>query len=209
QPSYQQQARPAAAPHRTAPPRQSSTSVKDAAGKRSTIITALAIVAAAVVGIMLASFLSSGDEPNDKVAGPGSSASVTPPPGESGKDDAPPAGDGSKLPPQVTGDPDQATQEKMIRDYFALLPGDPNSAFNWLTDKMKSASKGKATYLDFWKTIKTVKIDSVKLNSAYAYEVDVAYTSKDGTTSKERKLIALEWSGNQLLIDKESPLGNY
>ncbi|WNV90804.1 serine/threonine-protein kinase [Umezawaea sp. Da 62-37] len=212
QPSYQQQQpRPAAAPHRTAPPRQSSSmsSVKDAASKRSTIITALAIVAAAVVGIMLASFLSGGDDPGQKVAEPGSSASATQPPGESGEEEAPPAGDGSKLPPQVTGEPDQATQEKMIRDYFALLPGDPNSAFNWLTDKMKGAGKGKSTYLDFWKTIKTVKIDEVKLNAPYAYEVDVAYTKKDGTNSKERKLIGLEWSGSQLLIDKETPLGNY
>ncbi len=205
---YQQQPRPAAAPHRTAPPR-SSSSAKDVASKRSTMITALAIVAAAVVGIMLASFLSGDDKKNDKVAEPGTSASVSQPPQESGKEDPPPAGDGSKLPPQVTGDPDQATQEKMIRDYFALLPSDPNSAFNWLTDKMKGASKGKAGYLQFWQSVKSVKVDDVKLNSPYAFEVDVTYTLKNNTVSKERKLIALEWSGNQLLIDKETALGNY
>ena len=204
----QQQAfhqQPAPTPRRPA----GRSTAKEAASKRSTIITALAIVAAAVVGIMLASFLSSGGNTQD-TAEPGSSASQTRPTGGSTGNDAPEAGGGSKLPPKVTdpSGPDQGTQEKMLRDYFALAPGDPTSSYQWLLPAMQSQNPA-ATYKGFWTGIKSVQVENMSQNEDLAYVVNLKYTKKDGSTAKERKLIVLNWTGDQILIQREQLLGEY
>jgi len=218
QPSYQQQQpyqqpRPAAAPPQQRPPKRSDSAGPTGPGKqRSTIITALAIVAAAVVGIMLASFLSSGGNDTEITAEPGTSATALNPANPSdAQDDPKEAGGGSKQPPKVTsgGGPDQPTQEKMIKDYYALAPSDPDASFQWLLPAMQSQSGGLASYKGFWNTIKSVEVDNIVLNEPFAYEVSVKYTKKDKTVSKEKKFIVLNWSGSEVLFQSEKSIGNY
>jgi hypothetical protein len=180
--------------------------------QRSTIITALAIVAAAVVGIMLASFLSSGNGKTTNTAEPGTSATASNSQSPStGQDDSPEAGGGSKQPPKVTGGsgPDQATQEKMIKDYYALAPNDADAAFQWLLPTMQAQSGGLSGYKGFWSSIKSVEVEKITLNEAFAYEVSLKYTKKDKTVSKERKFIVLNWSGSEVLFQSEKGIGNY
>jgi serine/threonine protein kinase len=211
---YQQQ-RPAAAPPRQRPPKRSIGGAGTGPGsgkQRSTMITALAIVAAAVVGIMLASFLSSDGDEGQKIADPGSSVTQSSPQNKPSEvDDSPEAGGGSKQPPKITtgAGPDQAMQEKMIKDYFALAPGDPDAAFQWLLPDMQSQSGGLSGYKNFWKTINTVEVENISVNEAFAFVVDLKYTAKDKSVSKERKLIVLNWSGSVVLLQREQKLGSY
>ena len=211
---YQQQ-RPAAAPPRQSPPKRSYGGAGTGPGsgkQRSTMITALAIVAAAVVRIMLASFLSSGGGEENKRADPGSSVTQSTPQGQpSEADDSPVAGGGSKQPPKITtgSGPDQAIQEKMIKDYFALAPGDPDAAFQWLLPDMQAQSGGLSAYKGFWSTIKSVEVENITMNEPFAFVVDLKYTGKDKSVSKERKLIVLNWSGSVVLLQREQKLGSY
>ncbi|MCE7000484.1 protein kinase [Saccharothrix sp. S26] len=172
--------------------------------KRSAAITALAIAAAAVVGILLASILSNGEGTPNNQAGPsttstaqeaGGEASVTP----SKKPVGPPV--------KVTTSPTVAQQQQAIRDYFAVMPEDVDGGFSRLSAKMKGSSGGLDGFRAWWDRVKSVSLDEMKENSSYAYEVVLTYTMKDGTVSRERKLVALEWQGEYLLIDKEDPMG--
>ncbi|MFJ6675161.1 serine/threonine-protein kinase [Actinosynnema sp. NPDC091369] len=172
--------------------------------KRSAAVTALAIAAAAVVGILLASVLSNGDDTKDDLADPppssaaveaGGEASVTP----SKKPVGPPL--------KITTSPTVQQQQQAIRDYFASMPEDVDGGFSRLSAKMKGTSGGLETYRAWWARVKSVSLDEMKENSSYAYEVVLTYTMKDGSVSRERKLVALEWQGEYLLIDKEDPMG--
>ncbi|HWO59442.1 MAG TPA: serine/threonine-protein kinase [Umezawaea sp.] len=210
---YQQQ-RPAAAPPRQSPPRRPSGAAGTGPGsgkQRSTMITALAIVAAAVVGIMLASFLSSGGGEENKRADPGSSVTQSTTQGKPSETGSPEAGGGSKQPPKVTtgSGPDQATQEKMIRDYFALAPGDPDAAFQWLLPTMQAESGGLSGYKGFWSTVKSVAVEDISVNEAFAFNVNLKYTKKDNSVVKESALISLKWAGSEVLIQRYSKVGGY
>ena len=216
QQAFHQQAppRPAAAPQRSndrpgAGPRPSSGSGK----QRSTIITALAIVAAAVVGIMVASFLSSGSGDNQQRADPGSSATQSTPNETPSSADKPvESGGGSKLPPKVTdpAGPNQSAQKQMVKDYYALAPTDPGSSFQWLLPQMQAASNGLSGYKGFWNTISKVDVESIELSgSDLAYVVELKYTKKDKSTAKEKRLIVLNWSGEVVLLQSDKLLGDY
>ncbi|WP_158844676.1 serine/threonine-protein kinase [Saccharothrix deserti] len=173
--------------------------------KRSAAVTALAIAGAAVVGILLASMLSGGDNPSDDQAtGPttsttaqeaGGEASVTPPK----KPVNPPL--------TITVDPTPQQQEQTVRDYFSLLPENVDEGFSRLSDKMKAASGGIAGYKSRWDQVKSVSLDEVSQNADYAYIVVISYQMKDGSRTSERKLVGLAWRGQSLFIDKEDPLG--
>ncbi|MEO6088400.1 MAG: serine/threonine-protein kinase [Umezawaea sp.] len=215
QPSYQQQQpyqqpRPAAAPPQQRPPNRSGSSGPAGQGKqRSTIITALAIVAAAVVGIMLASFLSNGDNDAGNTAGPGSSATASTPQNPTGsKDDSPEAGGGAKQPPKVSdpAGPDQNMQKQMVQDYYELAPKDPDASFQWLLPAMQTQSGGLSVYKGFWTTIKKVEIEKITLNENLAYEVSLKYTKKDNSVVKEHKLLVLSWLGSEVLFQREQVL---
>jgi serine/threonine protein kinase len=182
------------------PPKENNTS------KRSTVITALAIVAAAVVGIMLASFLSKDNTDT------GAGGTTTTAQQGNGNGDAPPPSGTKKpnsTPPKITSEPSNDQQQQAIKDYFGLVPGNLDDSFNRLTPNMQAAAGGISGYKGFWTTIKSVSLGNVKLNEPYAYEVEVAYTKKNGDVTRERHLISLEWSGDALLISREDRLGDY
>ncbi|MEU4740514.1 serine/threonine-protein kinase [Actinosynnema sp. NPDC023658] len=170
--------------------------------KRSSVITALAIAAAAVVGILLASLMSNGDTPDDQAGSTtgttaqqaGGEASTTP----SKKTATPPA--------KITAEPTPEQQEQAIRDYFGLLPDNVDEGFGRLSAKMQATAGGQGSYQGWWKRVKSVELKSVRVNSPYAYEVDIAYNMKDNTVSTEHKLIILKWENQAIYIDGEQKL---
>ncbi|WP_439422986.1 serine/threonine-protein kinase [Saccharothrix sp. HUAS TT10] len=170
--------------------------------KRSTVVTALAVAGAAVVGIVLASLWSDKGGADD-LAGPttattaveaGGEASVTP----SKKPINPPV--------KITSNPTPEQQEQAVRDYFDLLPDHIDQGFSRLTPKMQASAGGAAAYQDLWNSVESIELKAVRLNSEYAYEVDIAYKMKDDSTSVERKLIILKWENQGLYIDGEQKL---
>ncbi|HEV7907462.1 MAG TPA: protein kinase [Pseudonocardiaceae bacterium] len=193
--------RPAAAPQYSKRP-----VAAESQGKRSTVITALAIVAAAVVGILLASMLSGGGGDSNSQAASTSGATSTIANGATTPSPVP-SKRAAGGPAKVTSDPTPGQQEQTLRDYFGLMPGDLESGWQRLSPKMQAAAGGYGGYTSFWGGISQVSTITIKRNSNYAYEVDLEYTRKDGGKSKERKLYGLVWDGSAILLDKEEPLG--
>ncbi|XVS63859.1 serine/threonine-protein kinase [Actinosynnema sp. CA-299493] len=171
--------------------------------KRSTVLTALAIAGAAVVGILLASVFSDKDEPGGNQAGAttttavqeaGGEASVTP----SKKPSTPTA--------KITVEPTAGQQEQAVRDYFGLLPENVDDGYSRLTARMQATAGGPSSYRGIWTQVKSVELKSVRMNSPYAYEVDIVYRMKDDSTKTERKLIVLKWENQGIYIDNEQML---
>ncbi|MEU5691245.1 serine/threonine-protein kinase [Actinosynnema sp. NPDC020468] len=186
-------ARPAAKPASRGPGRN----------KKTTVVTALAIAAAAVVGILLASTLTGGGGAQNQA---GADTSTTQP--AAGGDDKPTTTTKKSVPPpaKITADPTPAQLEQTVRDYFALLPDNVKEGFSRLSPGYQSSSGGYATYEGFWEDVDSVKLDAVKENSAYAYEVDIAFTMKDKSVEKERRLVVLQWTDSALFISREETL---
>ncbi|MFD0206096.1 MULTISPECIES: serine/threonine-protein kinase [Saccharothrix] len=171
--------------------------------KRSTVFTALAIAGAAVVGILLASVLSSGDEPKDNQA-------ITPPTSVAQEAGGEASVTPSKKPAtptvKITAEPSAEQQEQAVRDYFGLLPDHVDEGYGRLTAKMQAATGGPSGYQGTWNQVKSIELKSVRMNSPYAYEVDIAYHMKDSSVSTERKLIILKWENQGIYIDGEQKL---
>jgi serine/threonine protein kinase len=190
-----------------APPARPAGASRPAGGpmksKRSTVLTALAIAGAAVVGILLASVLSSGDEPGGNQAGSTTTTAVQEAGGEASTT---PSKKPSTPTAKITAEPTAEQQEQAVRDYFGLLPENVDEGYGRLTARMQATTGGPSGYQGTWNPVKSVELKGVRMNSPYAYEVDLAYHMKDNTVSTERKLIILKWENQGIYIDGEQRL---
>ncbi|RKT57666.1 serine/threonine-protein kinase [Saccharothrix australiensis] len=193
-------ARPAAAPRPAGRP-ASRGPVKS---KRSTVFTALAIVAAAVVGILLASMWSKDGGEQQQAAGPTTSTTKQAAGGEPSET---PSKKPTPPPAKITTDPTPQQQEQAIRDYFALMPTNVEDGFVRLTAEMQSNSGGLDGYKGWWGQVRSIELNSVKINEPYAYEVEITYNMKDNSVSRERRLIVLKWERQGLFIARDHHLG--
>ncbi|MBM7812775.1 serine/threonine-protein kinase [Saccharothrix algeriensis] len=195
-------ARPAAAPRPPGRPARGP-----AKSKRSTVFTALAIVAAAVVGILLASLANSGGGGGGEQNQAGGTGTTTTAKQAAGGE---PSVTQTKKPTtptaKFTTEPTQQQQEAAIRDYFALMPTNVEDGFSRLTAEMQSSMGGFESYKGWWGSVKSVELTNLRINELYAYEVDVTYRMKDDSESHERKLIVLKWENQGLFISKDQPL---
>ncbi len=157
---------------------------------RSVALTVLAIVAAMLVGILVATLLSANEKD-----GSGNKAQ------QSSQQAAPPQ-DGS----ESGSEPGADEYEQAIRDYYALLPGDTEQAFDLLTDRAKRKSGGKKTYTRFWNTIDSVQVEETQVDGDRVAAV-LRYESRNGRTSRETSSFALVEEDGQLLIDNFVRLG--
>ncbi|GAA0237616.1 serine/threonine-protein kinase [Saccharothrix mutabilis subsp. mutabilis] len=193
-----QSARPAAAPARPRPAGRGPIK-----SKRSTVVTALAIVGAAVVGILLASMLSSGGGTEGQAGQTTTATQVAgggePSTSSSKKPVAPPT--------KYTVDPTKPQMEQTIRDYYALLPAHVDEGFSRLAPEMQGSSGGANGYRNYWGSVKKVELTNIKENSDYAYEVDLTITKKDNSVTQERKLIVLQFKDGGLYLFREQNLG--
>jgi eukaryotic-like serine/threonine-protein kinase len=167
---------------------------------RSIALTVLAIVAAMLVGILVASLLSAN---KDNGSGRNDQAQ------QSSQQAAPPAE--STPPAEDTGEEDEGPSDEdyaqAVRDYYGLLPGDTNAAFDLLTDRAQRKSGGKKTYEKFWNTIAAVTVEDTKVEGDRVAAV-LRYDTKRGKTSRETTSFALVEEGGQLLIDNFKRLGS-
>jgi serine/threonine protein kinase len=198
--------RPAAAPQYNSRPAASSPGNS----KKSGLYTALAVVAAAVIGILAVNAFSDdeGNGGNNNAGSPGSSV-VQP----SGNASAPtsrsqaPAGGKTPKTDGYTASPTPEEQIALLEAYFELAPGDPTAAWQCLNPQMQGTSGGFDSYRGFWETIESVEITGYTPNDTLTYILDLEYTDKSGNTSTERKLISMQWSNSKLLLSKEQKLG--
>jgi eukaryotic-like serine/threonine-protein kinase len=192
---------------------------------RSILLTVLAIVAAALVGVLVANLIASARGENDN-SGPNEGGQSTT---QSQSQQAPPetptneteetedtggAGEETAEEPSTETEtseseaptPEQYTQA--VQDYYALLPGNPDAAWERLTENARAKSKdGLAGYRAFWSTIASVTASDLRAEGNRV-AATLNYTRKDGaTTPAEAYSFALIEQNGQLVIDNFEQTG--
>jgi serine/threonine protein kinase len=174
---------------------------------RSILLTVLAIVAAALVGILVANLLSSDND--DKNNGQGPTGGTTTqevvttsdtPSAETSTSTSTKTTDPTTTTTDQPAGPTAADYEQAVRDYYALLPGNPDAAWPKMTAKAQGMSGGESGYRDFWNGIATVTVLSATAQGSNVAS-QLQFVKKDGATSTENYVLMFVQQGDQLLID--------
>src|SRR5262249_5484198 len=122
---------------------------------RSIVLTVLAIVAAALIGILVASLLSSGKGDNNGAANTSSTSSL-----ETTTTPTTPTTTETTTTATVEtpAGPTPATYEQAVRDYYGLLPGNVAAAWSRMTPTGQQMSGGAEAYQAFWGGISSVTV---------------------------------------------------
>jgi hypothetical protein len=182
--------------------------------KRSWLIGALAVAAAAVIGILLAGAFFNSKPPANATS---QSISTTTVPTTSSQATTSTTTTAKKTtttetptttPPTTTttSAPSQFSVQDMknfIINYYAAAPTSPDTTYStMLTSNMQSASGGLATYKRYWTAFDSAAVTNVA-QTGNAFRVKVTYTWKNGQQGTEVTDLTLVSQGGQLLIDKE------
>jgi serine/threonine protein kinase len=197
------------APNRpNTPPRGVPAGQGGGGGKRSPrsmIVAAVAVIVAAVAGILLANVFTAGSSGRGGQSA-GSSSAVSSPAAVSPTDSAPPSASAGS---PVTTDPTPEQQVQLVQDYFGLLPKHPREAWAKLSPQFQAkVNGGFEGYQKFWQTIDKVSVSNVRQTSPYVVQADVHYTKKDGHKTVEPKLYSIRWEGPNIFLDNEQSTGN-
>ncbi|WP_018682779.1 serine/threonine-protein kinase [Actinokineospora enzanensis] len=172
---------------------------------RSILLTVLAIVAAALVGILVASLMSSSKNSSQAGSQGGVSTSVT---------TVAMTSKTTTTPRTTTTSPTKTTSatttsdtghsagdyESALRDYYALLPGNPQAAWTLLTDRAQSKSKGYESFSRFYDRLSEVQLVSAKATGDKV-NAQIKFTTKEGKSSLEPYSYAFVDQDGQLKID--------
>jgi eukaryotic-like serine/threonine-protein kinase len=175
------------------PPRRPLPPAHQPSGRnvRSVVLTLLAILAAALLGILVASLLTDGKR--------GSSQQQSQPPLTTSSSEAPSTS--SPPPPSSTTTQPAANPEQAIRDYYAMLPANAAGAFELMTDRAQRRSGGSDGYADFWSKISSVQVLSTR-SEGNRVAASLRFTTADGRETTEAYVFELVERGGKLLIDK-------
>jgi serine/threonine protein kinase len=171
---------------------------------RSILLTVLAIVAAVLVGILVASLLSGGGDNN----GQGNSGATTTLQTTTQKTADTTSAETTTTTTETTtttttetpAGPAAADYEKAVRDYYGLLPGNPDAAWPLMTPNAQSRSGSQDNYRNFWNGIATVTVTSATAQNNQVMTA-LQFVTKDGGTTNENYVIMLVNQNGQLLID--------
>jgi eukaryotic-like serine/threonine-protein kinase len=184
-----------------APPRQPRQPSARARGIRQAALTVLAILAAALLGILVASMLTDGRQSsappqNTQKREPARSPTVT----------SNPSSTTTTTPPSTSSQPSAADFENAIKDYYALLPDNVSASFELLTERAQRKSGGLDGYTKFYAKIASIQVLSTR---AEGNRVSAAlrFTSKEGKESTEGYVFVLVENDGKLLIDNFAQTG--
>lgn len=110
-------------------------------------------------------------------------------------------------PTPTTTEVSAAELTKAVADYYALLPGNTDAAWDRLTPAYQNKTGGRKSYESFWNSIDSVKVTSTKATGANTVEAGLTYDEKGGSTSSERRSFTLVKSDNVLKIDQSAVIG--
>jgi serine/threonine protein kinase len=176
-------------PTPTPPPRPAAS--PGGSRVRSIVLTVLAIVAAALVGILVASLLSNNDDDGAAPAtSPSTSATAT---------------STSEETPTPTG-PTPEDYESAVRDYYGQLPDDVDAAWAMMTSNAQEKSGGMRAYKRFWNSVDSVDVVSATASGAEVEATLEFVTKRDRTSTEEYRLTLVE-QDDELLIDNFKRLG--
>jgi len=130
---------------------------------------------------------------------PGSSTAAKPPPGQ--EPSAQPSTSAPPSSPQPTStQPSAADYENAVRQYYALLPASPDSAWNLLTARAQQKSESQDTYNKFWAGIKSVEVLSTKAEGNRV-AATLRFVTAEDKQSTEGYSFAIAQENGKLLID--------
>ncbi|CRK59923.1 putative serine/threonine protein kinase [Alloactinosynnema sp. L-07] len=189
QPPQQRPPQPRPAQARSGPPRTppgrkpaAASGKKDA---RSIVLTVLAIIGAALVGILVASLLTSNNTP--KASGKTTTAvqpTTTKAATTTKTTTAEPTTTTTTTTTTTDGKPTDAEFHQALRDYYARLPGDADGAWAMLTERAQRKSGGYEAFKKFWASLNEVELQQVGGKDNHL-EGNVRFT-KDGKSVTER-----------------------
>ncbi|TDV41364.1 serine/threonine-protein kinase [Actinophytocola oryzae] len=177
---------------------------------RSIVLTVLAIVAAALIGILVASLLSNDD--SDDSAGQGPQSSKTSTTLTSSKSTAPTTTTTTETTTTTTttekppAGPTPAEYEQTVRDYYGLLPGNVEGAWQRMTPTAQAAGGGQDAYQSFWAGIASVQVLSATV-SGNQVTTALQFVTTDNRTSNESYLLMIVGQPGALMIDNFQKLG--
>jgi serine/threonine protein kinase len=122
------------------------------------------------------------------------SPTTTPPPPTAPSSTPPPAGPAPGSAAEVT---------QAITSYYALLPGDPESAWERTGPRLRAEIGSRSAYIDFWNGFRSVRRGPVSAqDGSLVASMPVTFTGRDGSVSAEQHEITLvRGDDGQLLID--------
>jgi hypothetical protein len=181
-------------------PMPPSTAVRPASAppprRRRSMRRVLVIGVAAVLAMVLGGVIAVLNRDNTgselpPVAQPGTTApaapTTTPPPTTT----APPVT--TTVAPPPAGGSDAVA---FVQGYYALLPGDTESAWQLLGPAARQASGGRSGYDNFYAGIRSVSVENTRAVGDGTVQGTVVFTTTDGTTTREAYRFVLGTSGD-------------
>ena len=168
---------------------------------RSIVLTVLAIVAAALVGILVASLLSSGNSDNSgQGAPPTTSEPLTTTTTPTTTTETTTTTTTTVTTTTTPAGPTPQDYENAVKGYYALLPANLDTAWSQMTPNAQQQGGGREAYNAFWGGIAKVEVLSA---AASGSEVAAAlrFTKTDGKTSNESYLLQLVEQNGTLMIN--------
>jgi serine/threonine protein kinase len=172
--------------------------------------TAVAVLAAAAVGILIAELVVGGGADED----PGDSQGLTGGTSVSMPVSSPPADAESEAPPPETTDetPDSpepevlspAELESAVAEYYALMPDNAEQGWQRLGPGLQA--QGEEAYREFWDGIEAVRVvGGPTAVSGHVVEVEVEFTKEDSVVRETHRL-GMVVSDGKALIDSDELL---
>ncbi|MFI6027305.1 serine/threonine-protein kinase [Amycolatopsis magusensis] len=179
-------------------------------GSRLRPILLACVIVVLIAGGVVAVLLMNRDEtPEDPPPVAQSTSEAAPPPPPPPASSAPPessaAPPSSSAPPPSSPAPNpEQTPQQAVTDYYNLLPGNTETAYGLLSDRMKqSRAKTYGDYAAFWGGMSDVQVSNVSATGNNTVSVSIVYTRSNGATEREQHTYTLVQSGGKWLIDSQ------
>lgn len=193
--------------------------------RRPVLLVLLGLAAAVALALVLPNL---GDDPGSDAqpqpsssgakapTSPASSAKATPTDGPSPSSSPTPAASSSPEPttpaaskPPVSSTPTSAQLAGAVEDYYALLPGDLDAAWDRLTERYQTTTaKSRGTFSDFWGGVDRVRASDVSGRSPGSATATITYEFDDGREFVERTSYELVEDDGVLKIDRSKVLSS-
>ncbi|SDH61731.1 hypothetical protein SAMN05192558_12254 [Actinokineospora alba] len=164
---------------------------------RSIILTVLAIIGAALIGILVASLLTNNNPP--KAAPTTKPVPVTTSKVTTTKPTTTTTEPTTTTTTTTPDKPTAAQYEEALRAYYALLPDNPEAAWALLTERARAKSSGYESFKKFYEAMDKVELLSAKAEDN-KIEGDVRF-SKDGKGATERYTWVMTEVNGTIMID--------
>ncbi|WP_026422500.1 serine/threonine-protein kinase [Actinokineospora inagensis] len=174
---------------------------------RSVLLTILAIVAAALIGILVASLV--GSKHNANAASSTTSETTTLEPmattAASRTTTTSTTSTTTSTPtttsatPTTTG-PSAADLEAALRNYYSLLPGNPQAAWALLTDRARAKSHGYDEFANFYQDLTAVEVVTAQ-GQGNKVAAQIRFTTKKNRVTQEPYVYVFVQQNGTLMID--------